>query len=83
MLPSCVTVAIALCAFLIAVPLARHGSHGLLNPDENGYSFQARMFLKGKLMAAPLPGAVTCPRCDAPGPGATMANQDESEKVRR
>ena len=57
MLPSCVTVAIALCAFLIAVPLARHGSHGLLNPDENGYSFQARMFLKGKLMAAPLPGA--------------------------
>jgi Dolichyl-phosphate-mannose-protein mannosyltransferase len=56
-LPSSVTVAIAVCVFFLAVPLARHGSDGLLNPDENGYSFQARIFLKGKLMAAPLPGA--------------------------
>jgi len=28
-----------------------------LNPDENANSFQARNFLQGKLMAAPLPGA--------------------------
>src|SRR5437870_12177205 len=33
---------------LLALPLASHGSRGLLNPDENGYSFQARIFLQGK-----------------------------------
>jgi len=56
-LPSGVTVAIALCVFFIAMLVARHGSNGLLNPDESGYSFQARIFLRGKLMAASLPGA--------------------------
>jgi len=30
-----------------------------LNPDENGYSFQARIFLQGKIMAEPLPGTAS------------------------
>ena len=58
-LPRAGAFAIAICMSLLALPLASHGSRGLLNPDENGYSFQARIFLQGKLMAEPLPGTAS------------------------
>ena len=58
-LPRAGAFAIAICMSLLALPLASHGSRDLLNPDENGYSFQARIFLQGKLMAEPLPGTAS------------------------
>lgn len=41
----------------LAIPLSWFSTQGLLNPDESGYSFQARIFLSGHLKAAPLVGA--------------------------
>ena len=46
--------------FLFAVvvfPLSWLSTRGLLNPDESGYSFEARIFVSGHLKAAPLVGA--------------------------
>jgi Dolichyl-phosphate-mannose-protein mannosyltransferase len=43
---------------LAAFPLSWFSARGLLNPDEMGYSFEARIFLTGHLKAAPLVGAV-------------------------
>ena len=48
---------LVLCFALAAAPLSRLTTQGLLNPDESGYSFQAHVFLTGRLMAPPLPGA--------------------------
>lgn len=42
---------------LFAVPLSWFSSRGLLNPDESGYAFQARIFVSGRLQAEPLLGA--------------------------
>src|ERR1700739_543437 len=46
--------------FLFAVvvfPLSWLSTRGLLNPDESGYSFEARIFVSRHLKAAPLVGA--------------------------
>lgn len=49
---------IALVAFgLLAIPLSRFAAEGLMNPDESGYSFQARLYRSGRMMADPLIGA--------------------------
>lgn len=40
----------------LAIPLSWFSTQGLLNPDESGYSFQARIFLSGHLKAPPLIG---------------------------
>jgi hypothetical protein len=49
---------IALLTFaVVAIPLSRFSGQGLLNPDESGYSFQARVYRSGRLMADPLIGA--------------------------
>ncbi len=42
---------------VLASALSWFVTRGQLNPDESAYSFQARIFLAGKLMAEPLPGA--------------------------
>jgi len=42
---------------LVAIPLSWFSTRGLLNPDESGYSFQARIFLSGQLKVDPLIGA--------------------------
>jgi hypothetical protein len=49
------SLAIALFA-LAAVPLSWYSARGLLNPDESGYAFQARIYRSGRIMAEPLPG---------------------------
>ena len=49
---------ITLLAFaLVTIPLSRFSAQGLLNPDESGYSFQARIYRSGRPMADPLIGA--------------------------
>ena len=51
---------IALIGFvLVAIPLSWRSTQGLLNPDESGYSFQARLYRSGRIMADPLIGATT------------------------
>lgn len=42
---------------LLALPLSWLSVRGLLNPDESGYSFQARIYRSGRIMADPLIGA--------------------------
>lgn len=42
---------------LVAFPLSWFSTRGLLNPDESGYSFEARIFLSRHLKAAALQGA--------------------------
>ncbi len=42
---------------LVAIPLSRFSAQGLLNPDESGYAFQARLYRSGRIMAEPLIGA--------------------------
>jgi hypothetical protein len=42
---------------VVAIPLSWLSSRGILNPDESGYSFEARIFLSGRLKADPLIGA--------------------------
>jgi hypothetical protein len=49
-------VIIVLFAFVV-FPLSWLSTRGLLNPDESGYSFEARVFVSGHLKAAPLVGA--------------------------
>lgn len=49
--------AIVLLFALVAFPLSWLSTQGLLNPDESGYSFEARIFSSGHLKAAPLLGA--------------------------
>jgi hypothetical protein len=41
----------------VAVSLSWFSTRGLLNPNESGYSFLARIYLRGHLKAAPLIGA--------------------------
>ena len=48
---------IAVCFALLALPLSWLSVRGLLNPDESGYSFQARIYRSGRIMADPLIGA--------------------------
>ena len=51
---------VALVVFaVVTIPLSRFSAQGLLNPDESGYSFQARIYGSGRLMADPLIGATT------------------------
>ncbi len=45
------------CFALLALPLSWFSVRGLLNPDESGYSFQARIYRSGRAMADPLVGA--------------------------
>lgn len=56
-MPATIFVGVLFCVSLFVIVEAMHGSSGLLNPDENGYTFQARIFLTGRLVAEPLPGA--------------------------
>ncbi len=42
---------------VVVFPLSWLSTRGLLNPDESGYSFEARIFVSGHLKAAPLVGA--------------------------
>jgi len=43
----------------VIFPLSWLSTRGLLNPDESGYSFEARIFVSGHLKAAPLVGATS------------------------
>ncbi len=45
------------CFAVVALPLSWLSVRGLLNPDESGYSFQARIYRSGRVMAEPLIGA--------------------------
>lgn len=45
------------CFALLAIPLSWFATRGLVNPDESGYSFQARIYASGRIMADPLIGA--------------------------
>jgi hypothetical protein len=47
------------CFALLALPLSWFSSRGLLNPDESGYTFQARIYSSGRIMADPLIGATS------------------------
>jgi hypothetical protein len=49
--------AVVVCFALLAMPLSWFTTRGLLNPDESGYSFQARIYRSGRIMADPLIGA--------------------------
>jgi len=42
---------------LVALPVSWFSTQGLLNPDESGYTFEARILLTGHIKAPPLPGA--------------------------
>lgn len=44
------------CFALLAIPLSWFASRGLVNPDESGYSFQARIYVSGRIVADPLIG---------------------------
>ncbi|MFZ0772496.1 MAG: hypothetical protein WCA49_01940 [Candidatus Sulfotelmatobacter sp.] len=48
--------AVILCFAALALPLSWFSTRGLLNPDESGYSFQARIYRSGRVMADPLIG---------------------------
>lgn len=53
-----INLGIPLIAFcFLAIPLSWFAAQGLLNPDESGYSFQARLYRSGRVMADPLIGA--------------------------
>lgn len=58
-LPRPPLVAVIACFILLAIPLSWFATQGLLNPDESGYSFQARIYRSGKIMVDPLIGATT------------------------
>jgi hypothetical protein len=45
------------CFAILAFPLSWFSARGLLNPDESGYCFQARIYRSGRIMADPLIGA--------------------------
>jgi len=48
---------LALCFAVVALPLSWFAVQGLVNPDESGYSFMARIYRSGRIMADPLIGA--------------------------
>jgi hypothetical protein len=50
---------IFVCFALLAIPLSWFSVRGLLNPDESGYSFQARIYRSGRIMADPLVGVAS------------------------
>jgi hypothetical protein len=53
-----INLGIILVAFtLVTIPLSWFSAQGLLNPDESGYGFQARLYRSGRVMAYPLIGA--------------------------
>jgi hypothetical protein len=56
-LPGMSLLALVACFAFLAIPLSRFSTQGLLNPDESGYSFQARLYRSERLMADPLVGA--------------------------
>ena len=56
-LPRLILLALMVCFASLALPLSWFTVRGLLNPDESGYSFQARIFRSGRVMADPLIGA--------------------------
>lgn len=58
-LPRLNLLAVIGCFALFAIPFSRFISHGLVNPDESGYSFQARIYRSGRVMADPLIGATS------------------------
>lgn len=45
------------CFAVLALFLSWYSARGLMNPDESGYSFQARIYRTGRIMADPLVGA--------------------------
>ena len=45
------------CFLVFAISMSWFSTRGLLNPDESGYSFQARIYKSGRIMADPLIGA--------------------------
>jgi hypothetical protein len=45
------------CFVLMAMSVSWLATRGMLNPDESGYSYQARIYRSGRLMADPLIGA--------------------------
>ena len=49
--------AITLLFAIVVFPLSWFSTRGLLNPDESGYSFEARIFVSGHLKSPPLIGA--------------------------
>jgi hypothetical protein len=51
--------AVIACFALVAIPLSWFAVRGLVNPDESGYSFQARIYRSGRIMADPLIGATS------------------------
>lgn len=51
--------AVISCFALLAIALSWFATRGLVNPDESGYSFQARIYASGRLMADPLIGATS------------------------
>ena len=56
-LPRVNTRAVAACFALVVLPLSWYSVRGLLNSDESGYSFLARIYRSGRIMADPLVGA--------------------------
>jgi hypothetical protein len=56
-LPRLNLTAVMVCFASLAIPLSWFATRGLVNPDESGYSFQARIYRSGRLMADPLIGA--------------------------
>ena len=46
--------AVAICFAVLGIPLSWFSARGLLHSDESGYSFQARIYRSGHLMAEPL-----------------------------
>jgi 4-amino-4-deoxy-L-arabinose transferase-like glycosyltransferase len=56
-LPQLNLVALAGCFALLAFPLSCFAVQGLVNPDESGYSYLARIYRSGRIMADPLIGA--------------------------
>ncbi|MGO8793613.1 MAG: hypothetical protein ACLQLC_02225 [Candidatus Sulfotelmatobacter sp.] len=49
------------CFAVLALSLSWFSARGLLNPDESGYGFQARIYRSGRIMAAPLIGVSSIP----------------------
>jgi len=47
------------CFAVLALSVSWFSARGLMNPDESGYSFQARIYRSGRIMAAPLAGATS------------------------
>jgi len=51
--------AVIVCFAALVIPLSWFSARGLMHSDESGYSFQARIYRSGRLMADPLIGATS------------------------